>query len=87
MGRNLLPRLCVIAALAAAGGVGAWVGCARWLPLEVSRDPGRALPGLRIDGETVTGDVRTFVEGRAQGLAARRVRLVVREGDTVRPVT
>jgi vancomycin resistance protein YoaR len=82
----LLPRLCVIAALAAAGGAGGWVACARWLPLEVARDPGTALPGLRIDGETVTGDVRTFVEARAQALEARRVRLVLREGDAVRPV-
>jgi vancomycin resistance protein YoaR len=86
MRRKLLPRLCIIAALAAAGGAGAWVACGRWLPLEVARDPGRTLPGLRIDGETVTGDVRTFVEARARALTSRRVRLVVRDGDAVRPV-
>jgi vancomycin resistance protein YoaR len=86
MRRNPLPRLCVIAALAAAGGAGAWAACGRWLPLEVARDPGRALPGLRVDGETVTGDVRAFVEARAEALTSRRVRLVVREGDVVRPI-
>jgi vancomycin resistance protein YoaR len=86
VGKNLLPRLCILATLAAAGGAGAWVACARWLPLEVTRDPGRALPGLRVDGETAKGDVRALVEGRVHALEDRRVRLVVREGEAVRPV-
>ena len=84
--RRRLVRLSIVALLASAGGAGAWVACARWLPLEVARDPGAVLPGLRVDGETVTGDVRTFVEGRARALEARRVRLVVRDGEAVRPV-
>jgi vancomycin resistance protein YoaR len=82
---HLLP-LCVIAVLAAAGTAGAWEACGRWLPLEVGGDAGHALPGLRIDGETATGQVRKRVEERARTLEDRRVRLVVRDGDAVRPV-
>jgi vancomycin resistance protein YoaR len=87
--RKQLPRLsrfALLAALAVAGGAGAWAAGRRWLPLEVAGDPGRALPGLRIDGEAATGDVRAMVEARAHALEGRRVRLVVREGDAVRPV-
>jgi vancomycin resistance protein YoaR len=84
--RKHLPRLCVIAALAAAGAVASWAASGRWLPLEARGSPGRVLPGLRIDGETVTGDVRAEVEERARALESRHVRLVVREGDAVRPV-
>jgi vancomycin resistance protein YoaR len=50
----------------------------------VARDPGRALPGLRVDGQPVGdrgADVRATVEARARALEDRRVRLVVRDGD------
>jgi len=59
-----------------------------WLPLQVGRQPGRALPGLRVDGETAKGEVRALVEERARALESRRVRLVVRErnAEAVHPV-
>jgi vancomycin resistance protein YoaR len=82
-------RIGVIAALAAAGGAGGLVACARWLPLTVARDPGRALPGLRVDGQPVgdrAGDVRALVESRARAVEDRRVRLVVRDGDATRTI-
>jgi vancomycin resistance protein YoaR len=41
---------------------------------------GVTLPGLKIDGAPVSGDVRAFVEARARQVGERRVKLVV-EGD------
>jgi vancomycin resistance protein YoaR len=90
VGLNRKPQLggvLLLTVLAAAGGAGAWGACARWLPLALSHDPGLALPGLRVDGETVQGDVHAFVAGRAAALLGRRVRLVVPEGGTERTVT
>jgi vancomycin resistance protein YoaR len=83
--RKHLPRLCVIAALAAAWAVAMWVACGRWLPLAAGASPERGLPGLRVDGQTVTGEVRELVGERARALEGRRLRLVVREGDAMRP--
>jgi vancomycin resistance protein YoaR len=78
----------IIAVLGLAGAGGAWVAAARWWPLSVHSEPGRALPGLRVDGEPVVEgtSVRGLVEARAQALQGRRVRLVVRDGDEVRPL-
>jgi vancomycin resistance protein YoaR len=76
----------LLVALAAAGGAGAWAACLRWWPLATGRAPSEGLPGLRVDGEVVKGDVRAVVEARATALKERRVRLVVRDGDAVRPV-
>jgi vancomycin resistance protein YoaR len=76
-----------MASLAAGGAAGAWAACARWLPLELPGEANRVLPGLRVDGQAVGPEgVRGTVEARAQALGARRVRLVVREGDAVRTV-
>jgi len=84
---KLFPRLILMAGLAAGGAAGAWVACARWLPLELPGEATRVLPGLRVDGERVGPDgVRATVEGRAQALGARRLRLVLHEGDAVRTV-
>jgi vancomycin resistance protein YoaR len=89
VGHKLLTRIGVLAALAVAGGAGAWATCARWWPLAVTRDAGRALPGLRIDGQVVgerAGDARAVAEERAQAVTGRRVRLVVHEGGAPRTV-
>jgi vancomycin resistance protein YoaR len=86
--RSVLPRLCVLGALAAAGGGAAWAAVARWWPLALARDPEAALPGVRIDGETLTTvtSVRALAGFRALALAQRRIRLVVRDGDGPRLV-
>jgi vancomycin resistance protein YoaR len=67
---------------------GAWAAAARWWPLALSRDPSRALPGLRIDGVPVAGgqSVAGLVQQRAEALEGRRVRLVMNEGGAPRPV-
>ena len=84
---KLLPRLLLMTCLAAGGAAGAWAACARWLPLELPGDAARVLAGLRVDGQAVGPEgVRATIDARAGVLAARRVRLVVREGDAVRPV-
>ncbi|HEY6459501.1 MAG TPA: VanW family protein [Polyangiaceae bacterium] len=72
--------------MAAAGGGGAWAASARWLPLVTANAPDRGLPGLRVDGVAVSGAVRPVAEARAEALLARRVRLVLREGDVVKTV-
>jgi len=81
-------QLGVACLLGAAGAAGAWAAAGRWLPLAMTQDGGRVLPGLRLDGQAVPAgaDVRAFVQGRAQALERRRVRLVVKDGDQVRPV-
>lgn len=86
MARKHLPRLCFLAALALAATAAAWAACGRWLPLVFGHHPERALPGLRVDGATVTGEVRALVAERAGALEGRRVRMVVRDGNAVRPV-
>src|ERR1700722_19655299 len=84
---KLIARLVIFAVFAGAGAAGAWAACARWLPLELPGEADRVLPGLRVDGQAVGPEgVRGTVEARAQALGARRVRLVVREGDAVRTV-
>jgi vancomycin resistance protein YoaR len=83
---RIVPRLCVVALLALALGGGGWLACKRWWPLAFA-DPGRGLPGLRVDGEAVGPEgVRGFVEDRARQLEARRVRVVVADGDAMRTV-
>jgi len=86
--RSVLVRLCVLGALAAAGGGMAWAAFVRWWPLAVAGDPEAWLPGLRIDGVPVAtaGSVESLARVRAAALAARRVRLVVRDGEAVQVV-
>lgn len=84
--RFLLSRLAPWVLLLLGGAAGAWAVAGRLWPLSVERDPERALPGLRIDGETVAGPARALVERRAAALLARPIRLVAKEGDGVRPV-
>jgi vancomycin resistance protein YoaR len=84
---KLLLRLIVMVALAGGGAAGAWAACARWWPLELPGPADRTLPGLRVDGQAVGADgVRAVVEARAGAIGQRSVRLVVREGDQMRPV-
>jgi vancomycin resistance protein YoaR len=81
-------RLASLAILLLAGGAGAWAANARWWPLALGGDPSRVLPGLRVDGESVAPGttVEALVKQRATALMSRRVRLVVKEGDGVKPV-
>jgi len=86
---RVFMRVAVIAALAGAGGAGAWAASLRWWPLAVYGDPGRALPGLRVDGERVPeggGAAQALVDARAQALCDRHVRLVVKDGEARRTV-
>jgi vancomycin resistance protein YoaR len=84
---KLFPRLLVMAALAGGGAAGAWAASARWWPLELPGRETQALPGLRVDGQPVgPAGVRALVDAQAATLGQRRVRLVVREGDVLRPV-
>lgn len=89
MAYKVLTRIGVIAALAAAGGAGAWAVTARWWPLVAHHDDARVLPGLRIDGAPVgdrSGAGRELAEERAREVTSRRVRLVVRDGDATRTI-
>ena len=81
-------RLTLGVLLLVAGACGAWAATARWWPLALARDPSRPLPGLRIDGEAIAAGttVDVLAARRAAALTGRRVRLVVREADGVRPV-
>jgi vancomycin resistance protein YoaR len=87
--RKLVTQVGLIAALVATAGVGVWAACAYFFPLALSRGPGAALPGLRIDGQTIphgAGGAQALAETRAQALEGRHVRLVVRNGDATRTV-
>jgi vancomycin resistance protein YoaR len=81
-------RLIPWALLFVAGAAGAWAATARWWPLALARDPARALPGLRVDGEVIApgASVDALAHQRADAVTGRRVRLVVKEGDAVRPL-
>jgi vancomycin resistance protein YoaR len=81
-------RLAPLALLLVAGAGGAWAATARWWPLALDRDPAKALPGLSIDGASVTPGttVEALAERRATALTSRRVRLVVKDGEAVKPV-
>ncbi|HEY1960547.1 MAG TPA: VanW family protein [Polyangiaceae bacterium] len=72
---SILPRLSILAVLAAGGG--SWGLHARSLYFPA----GEALPGLRVDGETVSGTLRAAVAARANALIARRVRVTSSRGD------
>jgi len=86
--RSVLARLCVLAALAAGGGCAARAALNRWWPLALGGDADAALPGLRVGGEPLAAarSARAFVQDRADALARRRIRLVVRDGDAARVV-
>ena len=86
--RSVLLRICVLGALAAAGGGAAWAAVARWWPLRLAGDVEVALPGIKIDGEPVAAAtrVRALAGFRALVLAQRRVRLVANDGDAARVV-
>jgi vancomycin resistance protein YoaR len=72
---GILPRLSVLALLAA-GGAGWGVHArARYFP------SGEALPGLRIDGAPVEGSLRATVHARAAALRERKVHLRSSRGD------
>ncbi len=88
MGSRAWTRIGILTLALAAGAGGAWAAAARWWPLALSRDPARALPGLRIDGVTVSRalGVRALVQQRAEALEGRRVRLVVKDASGARPV-
>ncbi len=81
-------RLTLGALLLVASACGVWAATSRWWPLALGRDPSRPLPGLRIDGEAIEPGttVDVLAARRAAALTGRQVRLVVREGDVVRPV-
>ncbi len=67
---NLLVRFAILLALGGAAlGAGAWAR-GRYLP------GGDTLPGLKVDGALVQGDVAGLVHERAQALLDRQVRLV-----------
>jgi vancomycin resistance protein YoaR len=86
--RSILLRLFVVATVLGLVGVGGWAATVRWLPLAVEGDSSRALPGLRVDGHVPLAgqSVRALVAERAAALEGRRVRLVVTDGDEVRPL-
>ena len=88
MGSRTWTRIGILTLALVAGSGGAWAAAARWWPLALSRDPSRALPGLRIDGVPIAPaqSVRALVEQRAEALEGRGVRLVVKDGDGARPV-
>jgi vancomycin resistance protein YoaR len=72
---GILPRLSILVALA--GGLALWAQHvhARYLP------DAETLPGLRIDGQPVSGPVRAFAAARADLLAARMVHVTSDKGD------
>jgi vancomycin resistance protein YoaR len=84
----VLTTIATLGLLFAAGAAGAWSATGRWWPLSLSHDVAGGLPGLRVDGEAVAAgvSVRALVETRATALQGRRVRLVLKDGDAVRPV-
>lgn len=88
MGSRAWTRIGILTLALAAGVGGAWAAAARWWPLALSRDPSRALPGLRIDGVALEPGqtVRALVQQRADALEGRRMRLVVKDGAGARPV-
>jgi len=88
VGSRKWTRIGILTLALAAGAGGAWAAAARWWPLALSRDPSRALPGVRIDGVPVAPGqgVRALVEQRAEALEGRRVRLVVKDAAGARPV-
>jgi vancomycin resistance protein YoaR len=81
-------RLAPLAILLLAGGAGAWAASARWWPLSLDSDASRALPGLRVDGEAVAPGttVEALAKQQAMALTSRHVRLVMKDGDGVKPV-
>jgi vancomycin resistance protein YoaR len=86
--RAVVDRLCLLGALAAAGGAVVWLAFARWWPLMISPDSGATLPGLRIDGVTVdpAEGALTLARVRSSDLVGRRIRLVVHDDGVPRVV-
>jgi vancomycin resistance protein YoaR len=75
---SAIPSLLVsVAIVAVAAALGA-ASVARWWPLLLPGSAGRPLPGLRVEGQALSGgvDVRAEVDAMARALRERRVRFV-----------
>jgi vancomycin resistance protein YoaR len=72
---RLLPRLGILVGIAAAAAIWAHRARAHYLP------EAEILPGLRIDGEPVSGPLRAAVVTRASALRDRKLHLVTSRGD------
>lgn len=73
-------RLALSVTLSGLVAASAIYGRARYFP------PGEVLPGLRVDGTEVVGDVAAVIEARASALLARKI-AVVPSDDRKRPLT
>ena len=72
---GILPRIGILVVLAGATLGAAQHARTRYLP------PGETLPGLRVDGEAMSGPLKTFVSARAALLRDRKVHLTSDKGD------
>jgi vancomycin resistance protein YoaR len=72
---RILPRLSILVALGGASALSAQHVHARYLPNTPT------LPGLRIDGEPLSGPLRGFVQARADLLSSRTIHMKSDKGD------
>jgi vancomycin resistance protein YoaR len=78
---GILPRVCVLGVLAGVSAFAVHSAHARYLPA------GETLPGLRVDGDVVTGPLRALVESHAEALRSRKMHLVSDKGDDLGEAT
>lgn len=78
---GILPRVGILSVLAGVSAFAVHTAHARYLPA------GETLPGLRVDGDAVTGPVRALVESHAEALRSRKVHLKSDKGDDLGEAT